>query len=66
MDDLIFRAGHKGYSPKDLERAARQGIKLDDMGGTLIQVTPGELESLFNNGLHLDLYTEATELADAP
>lgn len=50
IDDLIFRAGHKGYSPKDLERAQRQGINLDDMSGTLIQVTPGELDHLLSSG----------------
>lgn len=50
MDDLIFRAGHKGYSPKDIERAQRQGLKFEEMGATLIQVTPGELDHLLSSG----------------
>ena len=62
LNDLEFRAANKGYSPKDIERAARQGIKLDDMGGALIQLTPGEMQHFFDTVQ--ELKDEAIEAAE--
>ena len=65
LEDLEFRAANKGYSVSDVERAKRQGLKLDDLGGAMISISPGELNHMFDEiQMALARAEEANDLAD--
>ena len=65
LEDLEFRAANNGYSISDVERAKRQGLKLDDLSGAMISISPGELNHMFDEiQMALARAEEANDLAD--
>lgn len=49
QNDLEFRAANKGYSASYIEAAKRQGLKLNELEGTMISISPNELKNLFDS-----------------